>query len=227
MKVSEKSLELNVGSELLHLLRSRWGMPKTYLRGLTQREESQEGVDFFARLPRATRVYAFQFKAPKGRFEAEPYRFTIQRRQHDKLSALASGSPGGVYYVLPFYISHAKLRTEVPNLLQDTWFLRVAAMGGTNVFGPHQTKTLRCDRGTASVNPDYELQRGSDMERETGISVVRFADWYASLRDWGDESNSRRERRSPWLVRGLRVAIALHEGGQCHQDQGESRLKWA
>ena len=37
MKVSEMSLELNVGAELLFILRNGWGIPKTYLRGLTQR----------------------------------------------------------------------------------------------------------------------------------------------------------------------------------------------
>lgn len=65
MKVSEKSLELNVGAELLTLLRNTWGAPKAYLRGLTQREEKQEGVDFFVHLDPATRIFAFQFKAPK------------------------------------------------------------------------------------------------------------------------------------------------------------------
>jgi hypothetical protein len=50
MKVSEKSLELNVGAELLASLRSTPRFTKAYLRGLTQREERQEGVDFFARL---------------------------------------------------------------------------------------------------------------------------------------------------------------------------------
>ena len=94
MKVSEKSLELNVGAELLALLRGPMGMRKAYLRGLTQREESQEGVDFFAQLSSRMRIFAFQFKAPKGRREGEPYRFTIQRRQHEKLAALAGGSAG-------------------------------------------------------------------------------------------------------------------------------------
>lgn len=50
MKVSEKSLELNVGAELLGLLRGPWGLSKAYLRGLTQEEENQEGVDFFVQL---------------------------------------------------------------------------------------------------------------------------------------------------------------------------------
>ncbi len=80
MKVSEKSLELNVGAELLALLRGPWKMPKAYLRGLTQREEHQEGVDFFAELVPETMIFAFQFKAPKGHREGEPYRFTVQRR---------------------------------------------------------------------------------------------------------------------------------------------------
>jgi hypothetical protein len=39
MKISEKSLEVNVGAEVLYLLREAWGMPKAYLRGLTQGEE--------------------------------------------------------------------------------------------------------------------------------------------------------------------------------------------
>lgn len=49
MKVSEKSPELNVGGELLGLLRGAWGMPKACLRGPTQREEKQQGIDFFGR----------------------------------------------------------------------------------------------------------------------------------------------------------------------------------
>ena len=68
VKVSEKSLELNVGAELLDMLRGRLGMHKAFLRGLTQTEERQEGVDFFVELSPATRIFAFQFKAPKGRW---------------------------------------------------------------------------------------------------------------------------------------------------------------
>jgi hypothetical protein len=39
MKVPEKSLELNVGAELLNLFRGPRRMPKAYLRGLIQRSE--------------------------------------------------------------------------------------------------------------------------------------------------------------------------------------------
>ena len=207
MKVSEKSLELNVGAELLALMRGPWGMPKAYLRGLTQREENQEGVDFFGQLPQGTRVYAFQFKAPKGRHEGQPYRFTIQLRQHRKLHALAQRSRCGVYYVLPYYVSPAKLELGVPDLLHDTWFLEVSRMPVGNVFGNYQSRTMRCSAGNASVNPDYALQRGSEMEPDPGIPVGEFAEWYATLRDEDEEVMEARSRRSPWLVRGLRVVV--------------------
>lgn len=206
MKVSEKSLELNVGAELLHVLRYRWGMRKAYLRGLTQREEHDEGVDFFAKLPSSSRILAFQFKAPKGRWgEQTPYRFTIQRQQHHQLSALAANRPAGVHYVLPFYVTPAKLQCDVPHLLRDTWFLPVAKMPGSNLFGPNKTKTLSCQPGLASINPNYDLLAASQMKLsgDDGIPVSHFAEWYNALHGPSDDS----QRKSPWLVRGLRVAI--------------------
>ena len=212
MKVSEKSLELNVGAELLALLRGPWGMPKAYLRGLTQREESQEGVDFFAQLSPGTRIFAFQFKAPKGRREGEPYRFTIQRRQHEKLAALAGGSAGDVFYVLPYYVLPVKLQRYVPRLLRDTWFLPVGSMRGTDPFGTYETRTMRCERGLASINPDYELRGVEQLEPGDGIPTGQFAEWYANLHAQTDERGFRGKRKDPWLVRGLRVAIVEPAG---------------
>ena len=123
MKVSEKSLELNVGAELVSRLRGPVNMPKAYLRGLTQREESRSGVDFFARLPHSRRVFAFQFKAPRGPSDDPPYRFTLSRAQHGLLYALAQQDPDGVHYVFSFYVSAQKSVRDVPNLAQDTWLL--------------------------------------------------------------------------------------------------------
>ena len=212
MKVSEKSLELNVGAELLALLRGPWGMPKAYLWGLTQREESQEGVDFFAQLSPGTRIFAFQFKAPKGRWEGEPYRFTIQRRQHQKLAALAGGSAGDVFYVLPYYVLPVKLQRYVPRLLRDTWFLPVGSMRGTDPFGTYETRTMRCERGLASINPDYELRGVEQLEPGDGIPTGQFAEWYANLHAQTDERGFRGKRKDLWLVRGLRVAIVEPAG---------------
>lgn len=209
MKLSEKSLELNVGTELLNLLRGPWGMPKAYLRGLTQREEKQEGVDFFAQLTPQTRLFAFQFKAPKGTTELPPYRYTLVREQHASLYQLAQLSPRSVFYVLPFYITPLKLQQDVPQLIRDTWLLGIDQMRTTDIFGSSgKTRIVRCRRGSASINPEYQLRKLSDVETlpSDGISLSEFASWYKRFRSI-DRPPKAEGRRNPWLVRGLRLVI--------------------
>lgn len=206
MKLSEKSLELNVGAELLGLLRGPWGMPKAYLRGLTQREEKQEGVDFFVQLDPETRVFAFQFKAPKGSVEATPYRYMVVREQHELLFNLSQLAPGAVFYVLPFYVTPAKLQQDVPQLVQDTWLLDVGQMPISPLFGPWKSRTIRCVAGQAYVNPGYRVRKLADIRklRSKGIPVRSFARWYIRPRE---HANVPLRRRNPWVVRGLRVVI--------------------
>lgn len=208
MKVSEKSLELNVGAELLDLMRNSWGMPKAYLRGLTQAEENQEGVDFFAELDPNARIFAFQFKAPHGKTDLEPYKYTLVRYQHDPLFQLSQQSPRGVFYVFPYYVTVTKLQKDVPTLMLDTWFLNVGQMPSSQLFGSSQSRTIRCKSGKAVVNPEYKLERPHDVSfnREDAVPAWRFVEWYGSFR----EVRSRLERRrNPWLARGLRVAVVL------------------
>lgn len=213
MNISEKSLELNVGAELLNCLRGPWGMPKAYLQGLAQREEKQQGVDFFAQLDPATRIFAFQFKAPKGSVDWPPYKFTLQREQHARLHALAQASKNGVFYVLPFYASHPKLQHDVPKLLRDTWFLPVEPMTEPKVFGKNKTKIVHCYLGLTRINPEYELRNASEMEiaRHAGVPAEQFTSWYKELRGHSVFNKQRTRRMNPWLVRGLRVAIVESE----------------
>jgi hypothetical protein len=210
MKVSEKSLELNVGTELLNLMRGPWGLRKAYLRGLTQKEERREGVDFFAQLTPTTRLFAFQFKAPRGRREGAPYRYTLERYQHDSLFSLAQQAPNSVFYVFPFYVTPRKLQRDVPQLLEDTWLLQLEQMPSAEIFGTRQTRTVRCRQGVASINPDYQILKASNIERvqSRGIPARSFAGWYERYLQ-GTQHEDR--RRSPWLVRGLRVAIVTPE----------------
>ena len=204
MKISEKSLELNVGAELLYLLRDAWGMPNAYFRGLTQREERQQGVDFFAQLNPTARIFAFQFKAPKGRNDQVPYRFTLVGEQHERLHELAREWPHCVFYVLPFYASHEKLQLDVPYLVQDTWLLPVEPMVPSEVFGTNRTKVVRCRPGMAAVNPEYKLRNAKEvpLSRRAGIPPREFAAWYSSLRGHEAGSVRRSPRMSPWVVRG-------------------------
>ena len=209
MKVSEKSLELNVGAELLARLRGPWNMPKAYLRGLTQREEHRTGVDFFVRLPDGTRLFAFQFKAPRGPSDDLPYTFTLGRHQHSSLHALAQQDPGAVHYVFPFYVSTQKLVRDVPTLARDTWLLPVAPLDVPTVFAGQKTKRVQCYPATAVVNPEYPMKNLAELALSSadGIRPARFAEWYRELRSHDSEVADRSPRKNPHLVRGLRVAI--------------------
>ena len=209
MKVSEKSLELNIGAEILGIIREQWGMPRVYLRGLTQLEERQEGVDFFAELDPAARLFAFQFKAPKGTVESLPYRYALVSYQHNALFQLAQFSANSVFYVFPFYVTTAKLQQDVPVLAQDTWLLGVDPMQPAQVFRGAQTKVVRCQDGQAAINPEYRLQPLKHVPQGTmvGIRPQEFARWYRHYRAQHGRRTSR--RRSPWLARGLRIAIVM------------------
>jgi hypothetical protein len=89
MKVSEESLEFERQSRAARRVPRQLGSAEGIPAGLTQREEKQEGVDFFLQLDPATRLFAFQFKAPKGKAESRPYRYTLVREQHELLFGLS------------------------------------------------------------------------------------------------------------------------------------------
>ena len=199
MKVSEKSLELNVGAEFPARLRGPLNMPKAYLRGLTQREEHRTGVDFFARLPDGTRILAFHFKAPRGPSDDLPYTSTLGRDQHTSLHDLAVQDPSAVYYVFPFYVSTHKLVRDVPNLARDTWLLPAAPLDVPTVFASQRTKRVHCNRGTAVVNPNYPMKRLADLALswEDGIRPGRFAEWYRGLRRHASDPVDRPPRMNP------------------------------
>lgn len=205
MRVSEKSLELNVGAEILNRMRTELGMPKAYLRGLTQREESREGFDFSVQLNPTTRVYAYQFKAPKGQSEDLPYLFTLKREQHSELFRLAVDRPESVFYVFPFYATPQKLQQDVPNLAADTWLLDINTTPTDQIFNGQNSTTVYCERGLARVNPEYKMISVPGVKRLAGVPAKEFAEWYSRFREKGHEEAG---RRSSWLSRGLRVAIA-------------------
>jgi hypothetical protein len=207
MRVSEKTLELNIGAELLWLFRNRWGMPNAYLRGLTQAEERREGFDFAASLGPSAILFAFQFKAPVDDVERVPYRYRLKRTQHDPLRQLAQSCPFAVFYVFPFYTTVTKVRHRVPDLLGDTWFLRVAAMSSATLFQTYATRLVSCTPGMARVNPAFEVTKAEalNVSHSAGIPVKQFQKWYSGPRDSTMEVSPRTEK--PQRFRGLKLVI--------------------
>ena len=214
MKVSEKTLELNAGAELLNYFRKDRGWSKMYLQGLTQQQESRAGVDFFAQLSPNVRIAAFQFKAPlRNSMDCYPYKFRIQKKQHSNLRSLAIINQKSVFYVLPYYATHYKLQQDVPNLLQDTWLLPIELMKTSDVFNNYESRTVSCVQNCAHINPEWELFNIRELEipSDAGIPVREFINWYRksllpSASNYEIEV-SRARRKNPWLFRGLKVAI--------------------
>ena len=213
MRVSEKSLELNVGAELLDIIRNKWGYPKTYLQGLTQKQESEKGVDFYAHLCPCAHILAFQFKRPSSTEDYRtPYKFVIQKVQHSKLYELARRNRGSVYYVLPFYASNYKLQRDVPRLLKDTWLLPVDDMQPDNIFKGKKSTTVYCYPSFAKINPEFPLIPALELEmgHNVGIPAEEFAAWYSEVLSQIQEDSefkSRRRRKTPGIFRGLHISI--------------------
>ncbi|MCY3883415.1 MAG: hypothetical protein OXG24_00715, partial [Gammaproteobacteria bacterium] len=60
---------------------------------------------------------------------------------------------------------------------------------------------------------EFKLQNLSEMEitYRAGIPAEKFASWYEELRGRNVLNKTRTLRMSPWLVRGLRIAIVGHQ----------------
>ena len=128
-KVSEKSLELNVGVELLQCVRSFPNCEKALWFGLTQAQESRMGLDeFVLNVPRDL-LLMLQFKSPRPASSViAPYIFDINLRQNQTLLSLATRFAQNVHYVFPLYREWGKARQDAPDLAQDTWLMPVSLM---------------------------------------------------------------------------------------------------
>ena len=202
------------------------------MRGLTQKEESQEGYDFSVQLCPCTRIVALQFKRPSenkaiATKDYFPYTFRIQKEQHSILYQLAKIEKNSVFYVFPFYPSLDKFQKDVPELCRDTWLLPVDNMNPNVVFKKpnknlqfYKSKTVYCRPRWARINPDFVLYNARDLElgSSVGIPVQEFSIWYRNLRDSHtlseeiSEAQMELRRRNSWIVRGLRIAVIY---GKC------------
>ena len=128
-EVSEKSLELNICSELLQCIRAWPGCGKALWVGLTQAEECRLGVDELIRNTGRGVFLMLQFKAPwPTSIEDQSYKFSINGQQHQALAQLAGLFPKAVHYTFPLYCTWGKAERCAPALAKDTWLVPVASM---------------------------------------------------------------------------------------------------
>lgn len=129
-RVSEKTLEVNICSELLNLIRRIPGCNGAFWIGMKQKQEALNGIDELIHNVPAGLHLALQFKAPRPwPPDGKPFYFTINERQHSHLHRLATVRPSAVHYVFPHYNTFGSIRRDSPALLARTYLLSVARLG--------------------------------------------------------------------------------------------------
>lgn len=199
LRVSEKTLELNICAEVLYVIRQIPGCSGAFWIGMKQQQEARLGLDELIHNIPAGMHLALQFKAPRSEPRNQiPYRFTINDRQNNNLLRLANNHPEAVYYIFPHYNTFSKMRTDSPQLLSDTWLLKVDDLRGlphsSNRQGTHMVETyppvthvysdLMGFKITRVVDfiEDF-LRRGLPELTEMLISHTVLKDWLGELID--------------------------------------------
>ena len=118
--VNEKTLELNLCHEIMHLLGTAGY--DSLLMGLNQLQEEAHGFD--AGFVSISRVFLLQFKRGWKRNRWISFRLNdnSRRNQHDRLLFTCSGTMGICYYALPRICSWTELVASRGRLLRATVF---------------------------------------------------------------------------------------------------------
>ena len=161
LRVSEKTLELNVGAEILRVIRLFPGCRGAFWIGMKQDQEARLGIDELIHNVPSGIHFALQFKAPRAEPpNYTPYRFTINDRQNNNLLRLAIIRPQAVHYIFPHYNTFTKMRSDSPDLLRDSWLLNVYDLwnlpSSTNRLGTH----------TIESDPPFALVYSEPMRLE-------------------------------------------------------------
>jgi hypothetical protein len=197
-QVSEKTLELNVCTELLNAIREWSGCERAFWLGMKQFEEASSGLDeLLANLPPG-RFLGLQFKSPyPSRPDINPYRYSLNELQQSNLMSLSSGGRA-VYYVFPNFNTLARLTSVAPNLLLHTYIVPVDEIGHLGA-APQRRHRVDCfePSGLIRINSPVEiphspvakvfldqLRRQSEEQVKVALKLVQHSD----LKEWLTET---------------------------------------
>lgn len=142
MRLSEKTLELNICAQASGLLAPR---QQLFWFGLTQRQEARAGFDACTKL--GGRLLIFQFKASNRVLRSGERVFLAPHDQMSALRARVRSSVRSVFYGFPLIGTTRELSLK-PNLLAQTWLLDVAGLPPTipepTVIGGSALRRNRC-----------------------------------------------------------------------------------
>lgn len=136
MKLSEKTLELNICAQVSEAVQRRYCCyPPPLWFGLTQKQEARAGFDACTKL--GSRLLVFQFKASIRKLQNGGRLFLLPHDQLSALRRLAGHRPSrrSVFVAFPLVGTTAELQ-NYPDLLDKTWLLDVASSALRNIQAP-------------------------------------------------------------------------------------------
>lgn len=184
--LNEKTLELNISTELLNICR-RYDQ-NTFMFGTTLKQESYLGYDCRAlgRLPQFWRTVVFQFKRAlvmRNTRRDEEYTFQINNNgkhdQHIILYLMSGGRSQVSLYVFPTFVTLNDVRSLSPNLLQRTFFVDVTDIPPrlvdnrshqVLVYPSHRIGVVKSERKEIKLIPFEEILK-SIAERRVGVTI--------------------------------------------------------
>ena len=189
--VSEKTLEVNVTSELLGVIRRIPSCRNAFWIGMKQRQEARNGIDdLIANVPRGYHL-ALQFKAPRPTpRNGNPFIFSLSEPQHAHLCRLAAVRPSAVQYVLPELNTFAAVGSAVPDLLSETLFIAVDALswlgpGRHRIEARPASVQVFSQPGAVLARPATEAITTllSEVSEQALLSHEQLQDWLLDMFD--------------------------------------------
>lgn len=168
MKISEKTLELNICAQMHSVV-----APKQRLLwfGLTQRQEARWGFDACTKL--GGRLLVFQFKASNHVLRNGARKFQLDHVQLTKLQGLAGSYMRSVFYAFPL-VGNTRELAKSKSLLHDTWLLDLAPLPAIPTPTKKDKTPRRNGRHNAQIRPG-KITIYSDPVNAELVSMAEFA----------------------------------------------------
>ena len=160
MKLSEKTLELNICAQVSQQVRSK---ERLLWFGLTQKQEARAGFDACTKL--GGRLLIFQFKASNRVLRSGERVFLAPHHQLAALRKRTGSHRRSIFYAFPLVGTTAELIAN-PDLVSQTWLLDVAGL--PPIAAPKSSKGNPRKNGCHNVyvKPGHATIHSDPMEAE-------------------------------------------------------------
>jgi hypothetical protein len=219
MKLSEKTLELNICAQLHRAVHPRFSL---FWFGLTQRQEARMGFDACTKL--GGRLLIFQFKASNHLLKGGARKFQLEHQQMLALQRLAGARRRSIFYAFPL-VGNTRELGKNPDLLGRTWLLDVSQLP-TMAAPTKKDGTPRLSGGHNAYAWPGTVEIRSDPVKAELANIAEFAaGGFPGMDGLGpkqpDDIGALMEARK-YFTRGARALLLYNRDRQSGRDRKES-----